>query len=479
MSIDNTSELMMSDLDSVRVPPHSVGAEQSVLGGIMMDSGSDQQALLSARGLLTGDEFYRYDHRLIWRAICDCDDNNNPVDVVVISEYLQSIGKLADAGGLAYLATLSKDTPSSANVKAYADIVKEKFLLRSIISLSDKASEMAFNAGERKAKDVLADLEKMAFDLAERDLRGKKDFKSIREIHREYLTWADDNKDRNPNEILGLSTGFDEVDRITSGLVPSDLIIVAGRPSMGKTTFAMNIVESITRTNKAVKGKPVIVFSLEMSDRALGQRLLAQVGGVDFNAVKMPWTAKEQDWTGITKGVMGSKDNPLYVNDTEGLTVSQMRNLARRLVRKIAKDYPDGLGAIVIDYLQLMGGSGSSSSTRNDEVSMITRGLKGMAKELNVPVIALSQLNRSLEKRMDKRPIMSDLRESGAIEQDADLIMFLYRDVVYDEQCPDPDRTEVIIAKARNGEIGTAIIQAQLKHSRFVNYQANYGGDYS
>ena len=466
-------------MNELMVPPHSVVDEQSVIGGILIDA-SDKNAFLDASGVLSasGDEFYREDHRLIWRAIVACEADDKPVDILVLNDYLTSIGKIDQAGGLSYLGTMAKNTPSAANIKAYAKNVKEHYMKRCLIAIGQEISGMGFNMS-KSSKEILEYLEGEAFDLAERDLRGRKGFVVMGDLYKRVLQQMDEDKDRDPDSTLGHSTGFDEVDALCHGLVPGDLVIVAGRPSMGKTTFAQNIADFVSSDKtladgKINKGKPVAVFSLEMPDVQLAQRNISANGPIDLNIVRSPWRIKNDNGEcgRIGNGVRVSANRPLYIDDTPALSSREIRNRSRRLARKISKDYPDGLGAIVIDYIQLM--REGRYENRASEVSEITRNLKALAKELNVPVVALSQLNRSLENRPDKRPIMSDLRESGAIEQDADVIMFIYRDVVYDDQTPEPERAEVIIAKVRNGRIGTAIIQSDLKHSRFVNYAPTF-----
>lgn len=451
--------------ESLKLPPHSIEAEQAVLGGLMIDNGTWDQVA----DLVVEEDFYRKDHRLIFRAISMLAEEGQPFDAVTLSEWLTSHNELNDAGGLAYLGTLAKNTPTAANIKAYATIVRERSVLRQLIRVSTTIADSAYNPDGRSSAEILDHAEKEVFDIAERGSRAQSGFTGIKDL----LVKAVDRIDtlyQNDSAYTGIPTGFSDFDEMTSGLQNSDLIIVAGRPSMGKTSFAMNLVE-----NAAIKNRsPVAVFSMEMPGEQLVMRMMSSLGRIDQHKIR---TGKldDTDWPRLTSAVGILNDAPIYIDDTPGLTPMEIRARARRIKRE------HGLGLIVIDYLQLMQGSGSSSENRATEISEISRSLKGLAKELSVPVIALSQLNRSLEQRPNKRPIMSDLRESGAIEQDADVIVFIYRDEVYNEDSPDKGTAEVIIGKQRNGPIGMSRLTFLGQYTRFENYiqQGAYDEEYA
>ncbi|QKT04710.1 replicative DNA helicase [Ectothiorhodospiraceae bacterium 2226] len=441
--------------EALRVPPHSVEAEQSVLGGLMLDNGAWDQVA----DILIAEDFYRRDHRLVFGAIGALCEQGHPVDVVTVSEWLEKHGDLDPAGGLAYLGALAKNTPSAANIKAYAQIVRERSILRQLISVANEIGNSAFNPEGRTSAELLDKAEQAVFQIAEKGARGRAGFVGIKDL----LVGAVDRIDRlfqQDSPYTGAPTGYTDFDEMTSGLQNSDLVIVAGRPSMGKTTFAMNVAENV-----AIKHQlPVAVFSMEMPGEQLAMRLMSSLGRIDQHRVR---TGKldDDDWPRLTSAVGILAEAPLFIDDTPALSPTDLRARARRLKRE------HGLGLIVIDYIQLMQGSGSGrSENRATEISEISRGLKGLAKELEVPVIALSQLNRSLEQRPNKRPVMSDLRESGAIEQDADVIVFIYRDEVYNEDSPDKGTAEIIIAKQRNGPIGTARLTFLGQYTRFENF---------
>ena len=439
--------------ESLKVAPHSIEAEQSVLGGLMLDN----EAWDKISDIVIEDDFYRRDHRMIFRAIDALAEKGSPFDVVTLSEWLESNDQLEAAGGLPYLGTLAKNTPSAANILAYAKIVRERSVLRQLISVGHKISTSCYETEGRKSEELLDNAEKLVFKIAEQGARGRREFTSIKDL----LVKAVDRIDtlfQQDNPITGVPTGFEDFDEMTSGLQPSDLVIVAGRPSMGKTTFAMNIAE-----HAAVKTQmPVAVFSMEMPGEQLAMRMLSSLGRIDQHRVR---TGKldDDDWPRLTHAVGQLAEAPLFIDDTPALSPTELRSRARRLMRE------HGLGLIVIDYLQLMQIRGGSEN-RTNEISEISRNLKSLAKELNVPIIALSQLNRSLEQRPNKRPVMSDLRESGAIEQDADVITFIYRDEVYNEDSPDKGIAEIIIGKQRNGPIGTVRMTFIGQYTRFENY---------
>jgi replicative DNA helicase len=432
-----------------------------VLGGLMLDNSSWDKV---GDEIIEGD-FYRRDHRLIFRAIKSLAEEVSPFDAVTLAEWLDKQGELDNVGGINYLGTLVTNTPSAANIKSYAKIVRERSVLRQLIQVSNDIADSAYQPEGRKISELLDNAEKKVFDIADQGTRGNKGFAGMKEL----LTKAVERIDylyTQDNPITGVPTGFDDFDEKTSGLQKADLIIVAGRPSMGKTTFAMNLVE-----NAAIKGQvPVAVFSMEMPGEQLAMRMMSSLGRIDQHKVRTG-KLEDDDWPRLTSAVGMLSEAPIYIDDTPGLTTTELRARSRRLARE------HGLGLIVIDYLQLMQGSGNSRENRTAEISEISRSLKSLAKELNVPVVALSQLNRSLEQRPNKRPVMSDLRESGAIEQDADVIVFIYRDEVYDEESPDKGTAEIIIGKQRNGPIGKTRLAFLGKYTRFENLaHGNYGG---
>ncbi|MET0048719.1 MAG: replicative DNA helicase [Sedimenticola sp.] len=440
--------------DALRVPPHSIQAEQSVLGGLMLDNAAWDQIADRVAEV----DFYRREHRLVFRAVESLAEQSQPFDVITLSEELERHGQLEDAGGLAYLGSLAKDTPSAANIRSYADIVREHSVMRQLISVGTEIADSGFQPEGRKSTELLDDAERKVFEIAEQGTRGKGGFESIKSL----LTKAVDKIEtlfEQDEPITGLSTGFSDLDGMTSGLQPADLIIVAGRPSMGKTTFSMNIAENVAINS----GKPVAVFSMEMPGEALSMRMMSSLGRIDQHRVR---TGKLEDdeWPRLTSAVSILAEAKLFIDDTPALSPTEVRARSRRLMREHGE-----LGLIMIDYLQLMQAPGLAEN-RTNEISAISRSLKALAKELNVPVIALSQLNRSLEQRTNKRPIMSDLRESGAIEQDADIVIFIYRDEVYNEDSPDKGMAEIIIGKQRNGPIGTVKLTFLGRYTKFENY---------
>jgi len=446
---------MEAAAEALKVPPHSIEAEQSVLGGLMLDSDAWDQIA----DLLHEEDFYRYDHRLIYMAMHQLAERNTPFDAITLSEWMEQNGQLEDGGGLAYLGTLAKNTPTAANIKAYAGIVREPSIVRQLIRVANLIGDSAFNPDGRDSAELLDHAEKLVFEIAEKGSRGRRGFISMQELLSGAIEKIEELFERG-DPITGIPTGFTDFDKATCGLQGSDLIIVAGRPSMGKTSFAMNIAENV-----AIKTKiPVAVFSMEMPGEQLTMRMMSAVGRIDQRKLRTG-NLDDDDWPRMTSATGFLQDAPIYIDDTPALTPTEIRARARRLKRE------HGLGLIVIDYLQLMQGSGGASrENRATEISEISRNLKAMAKELDVPVIALSQLNRSLEQRPNKRPIMSDLRESGAIEQDADLIVFIYRDEVYNEDSPDKGSAEIIIGKQRNGPIGTIRLTFHGKYTRFDNF---------
>lgn len=452
--------------DRQKVPPHSVQAEQSLLGGLLLDNRAWDQIA----DILSGPDFYRREHRLVFSAIDALIERGDPCDVITLSEWLESNDQLDDVGGLAYLGTLAKDTPSAANIRAYANIVRDNSVLRQLADVGTEIANSAYYTEGRDTPSLLDNAEKLVFRITDQGVTRGSGFHDIKDL----LARAVDRIDtlfHQDNPLTGVSTGFTDVDEMTAGLQASDLVIVAGRPSMGKTSFAMNIAE-----HAAIKDNvPVAVFSMEMPGEQLAMRLMSSLGRIDQTRVR---TGKldDDDWPRLTSAVSILSKAPLFIDDTPALSPTELRARARRLKRE------HNLGLIVIDYLQLMQVPGSNEN-RTGEISEISRSLKALAKELEVPVIALSQLNRSLEQRPNKRPVMSDLRESGAIEQDADVIMFIYRDEVYDEDSPDKGTAEIIISKQRNGPIGMRRLTFLGQHTRFENFtaiQAAYSNeDYS
>jgi replicative DNA helicase len=451
-----TSTVSDSETARLKLPPHSLEAEQAVLGGLMLDNnGWDRIA-----DVVATEDFYRHDHRLILMAIIALSEASKPFDAVTVSQWLKNNDELEEVGGLAYLGQLVRDTPSAANIKAYAEIVRERSILRQLITVGTQITDSAFNPEGRESKELLDYAEQQVFRIAEQGSRGKTGMQSIKNL----LADAVDRIDalyQQDNPITGVPTGFVDFDEQTSGMQSSDLIIVAGRPSMGKTTFAMNIAE-----HAAIKHqKPVAVFSMEMSGEQLAMRLMASLGRIDQSRIR---TGKldDDDWHRLTSSMGILADAPLFIDDTPALSPTELRARARRMARE------HGLGMIVIDYLQLMQTGGKENRTA--EISEISRSLKGLAKELNVPVVALSQLNRSLEQRPNKRPVMSDLRESGAIEQDADVIVFIYRDEVYNPETTEKGIAEIIVGKQRNGPIGTTRLTFLGQYTRFENFTPDF-----
>ena len=424
--------------NSPMVPPHSIQAEQSVLGALLLDNSAYDRIADS----LVENDFYRYDHRLIFQHIVKLINRCKPADVVTVYESLQGTGKAEEVGGLSYLNDLSSNTPSAANIRHYADIVRSAGACRQLIAVADEISVEAFAWHGKDSKQIVDAAESKILAINERaTTKGV----GIQSLITQAVERIDELYNRDDQSgITGTATGFADIDRLTSGMQAGDLIIVAGRPSMGKTSFAMNIGENV-----AIKsGLPVVVFSMEMGGAQLATRMLGSVGRLDQQRLRVGHL-EDHDWPKMTQAIQLINDARIHIDDSPALNYSELRSRARRQAKEFGK-----LGLIIIDYLQLMSAN-SAGENRATEISEISRNLKGLAKELNCPVIALSQLNRSLENRPNKRPVMSDLRESGAIEQDADVIMFIYRDEVYDSHSQDAGTAEIIIGKQRNGPIGT------------------------
>ncbi len=437
----------------LKVPPNSIEAEQSLIGGLMLDA----QAWDKIADVVVSGDFYRKDHRVIFEAITRLVEDGSPCDVVTVSEHLDNRGELDQAGGLEYLATLANQTPGAANARAYARILHERATLRALINAGNEIAGNAFSTDGRSAAEILDEAERVVFEIAEKGSRGKQGFKSLKQI----LPDAVDRIDllhQSDGDITGISTGFHEFDKLTAGLQGGDLVIIAGRPSMGKTTLAINIAE-----NAAIGSKvPTAIYSMEMPSEQLAFRMISSLGRVDQTHLRTG-RFPDEDWSRINTAVQLMSDAPIFIDDTAGLSPTEIRARARRLQRE------HGLGLIVVDYLQLMQVPGNKEN-RATEISEISRSLKALAKELSLPVIALSQLNRGVEQRTDKRPVMSDLRESGAIEQDADLIIFIYREEVYNQDTPRKGIADITIAKQRNGPIGDFPLTFVGRYTKFENW---------
>jgi replicative DNA helicase len=437
----------------MRLPPHSLEAEQSVLGGLMLDA----TAWDSIADLINHQDFYRRDHQLIFEAIAGLVNNQKPIDAVTVFDSLAAKGLGDEVGGLGYLARLTSDTPSAANVRAYAGIVKDQALLRQLISVGGDIVSSAFAKDGRTPTELVENAERQVFEIAEKGTRTRAGFRSIKDV----LPATVDKIDalyQNPDAFNGVPSGYTDLDRMTNGLQPGDLIIIAGRPSMGKTTLAVNIAENAAISHKI----PAAIFSMEMAAEQLSLRMISSLGRVNQGHLRNGQLSTE-DWTRITSATNLLQEAPIYIDETAGLTPTEIRARARRLKRE--KD----IGIIVVDYLQLMSVSGNTEN-RATEISEISRSLKALAKELHCPVIALSQLNRSVEQRTEKKPVMSDLRESGAIEQDADLILLIYREEVYEPNTTRKGIADIIIAKQRNGPTGEVQMTFLGEYTRFENF---------
>jgi len=447
----------------LRIPPHSQEAESSVLGGLLLDNNSWDKVA----DLLVEADFYRYEHRLVFASITSLVNTNRPADVITVFEQMQSQGKAEEVGGLAYLNSLAQYVPSSANIRRYAEIVRERSILRKLVSVSDEIATSALNTNGRPVTIILDEAEQKIFSIGEEGSRMRQGFQSMDKLVVQLLDRVEE-MSQNPNDITGVPTGFFDLDRMTSGMQAGDLIVLAARPSMGKTALAINIAEHVALQEDL----PVAVFSMEMGASQLAIRIVGSIGRIDQGRLR---TGKliDDEWPRLSDAIERLKTVSLSIDETPGLTTSELRASARRLARSCGK-----LGLVVVDYLQLMSGSGGGDGeNRATELGEISRGLKMLAKELQCPVIALSQLNRGVEQRTDKRPMMSDLRESGAIEQDADVIMFIYRDDYYNKDSKDPGVAEIIIAKQRNGPTGTVKLTFLKPITKFESY-AGASSDY-
>jgi len=453
-------------IEALRIPPHSIEAEQSVIGGLLRDNAAWDRIA----DFMHAEDFYRYDHRIIFEQMVRLINAGKPADVITVYEACNQLGKAEEVGGLQYLNAMAQNTPSAANIRRYAEIVRDRGILRQLITVADEISGNAFNPQGKEVKQMLDEAESRIFAIAEQGARGAQGWLAVQPLLTQVVERIDELYSReNQGEITGVPTGFIDLDRMTSGLQPGALVIVAGRPSMGKTAFSVNIGENVA----IEAGLPVAVFSMEMGGAQLAMRMLGSVGQLDQHRLRTG-RLHDEDWPRLTHAIQKMNDAQLYIDETPALNPIEMRARARRLARQCGK-----LGLIIVDYLQLMQGS-KPGDNRASEISEISRSLKGLAKELQCPVIALSQLNRSLEQRPNKRPVMSDLRESGAIEQDADVIIFLYRDEVYNPDSPDKGTAEIIIGKQRNGPIGAIRLTWIGQYTKFGNYSGNlsiYQGD--
>jgi replicative DNA helicase len=447
---------------SLRTPPHSIDAEQSVLGGLLLDN----RAWESVSEVLEDSDFYSHKHRNIYRAIKSLVDQEQPVDVVTVSEELEELGTLDDIGGIAYLGELADMTPSTANSGAYAVIVKERSQQRRLIEAASEITLQAYEPEGKNSLDILSDAEQKIAQIAEGN-RKEGGPVIVGPLLKRTLDQLDELFNK-PEGLSGITSGFTEIDNRTSGFQKADMVVVAGRPSMGKTTYAMNLVENALIATK----RPCIVFSMEMPSESIVMRMLSSIGKIDQTRIRSGKLI-EDDWPKLSSAVNILKDLPLYIDDTPALTPQDMRARCRKVYRENDND----IGLVMVDYMQLMQVTGASEG-RSQEISEISRSMKAIAKEFSCPIIALSQLNRSLEQRPNKRPVMSDLRESGAIEQDADIIAFIYRDEVYNEDTPDKGIAEIITGKHRNGPIGTDRLAFVGKYTRFENLAAGYEGNW-
>ncbi|WP_025739122.1 replicative DNA helicase [Salinivibrio socompensis] len=453
---DNRKPAKDQQVANLKVPPHSIEAEQSVLGGLMLDN----ERWDAVAEKVVGHDFYSRPHRLIYESTKSLLDEGKPLDLITLSEHLEKSGHLDDVGGFAYLAELAKNTPSAANIVAYADIVRERAMVRNLIGVANEIADAGYDTQGRSSEDLLDMAESKVFAIAESRTSETEGPQHIDSVLSKTLERIEELFKSPQDGVTGVSTGFTDLNKKTAGLQSSDLIIVAARPSMGKTTFAMNLCENAAMD----QDKPVLIFSLEMPAEQLMMRMLASLSRVDQTKIRTG-QLDDEDWARISSsmGILMQKKN-MYIDDSSGLTPAEIRSRSRRVAREHG-----GVSMIMVDYLQLMRVPGLQEN-RTLEIAEISRSLKALAKELNVPVVALSQLNRSLEQRADKRPVNSDLRESGAIEQDADLIMFIYRDEVYNPESAMKGMAEILIGKQRNGPIGSVRLTFQSQYSRFDNY---------
>ena len=450
-------------ISKLRLPPHSLEAEQSLLGGLLIDN----EALDKVADLVSVKDFYRQDHQIIYQHIHRLIERSQPADIVTVGESLESNSELNTVGGLEYLGLLAESTPTAANIRGYAQIIRERSIMRNLVEVGTDIVDNALSPQGRDAQQLLDESESKIFQIAEAGKNDRIGFTDIKELLPQVAERIDQLFQRdNPSDVTGIPTGYKDLDMMTSGLQPGDLIIIAGRPSMGKTSLALNMCEYVSVDT----GLPTAVFSMEMSSTQLVSRLIGSVGKLNQHKMRTG-QLDDNDWEKLSYALGQLNEAPIFIDEGSALNPYEVRARARRLHKQCGR-----LGLIVIDYLQLMGSAGSTEN-RATEISEISRSLKALAKELNVPVIALSQLNRSVEQRPDKRPVMSDLRESGAIEQDADVIMFIYRDEVYNPETPDKGIAEIILAKQRNGPVGRVKLTFLGEYTKFENYANPIGYD--
>ncbi|WP_133405508.1 replicative DNA helicase [Parashewanella tropica] len=445
-----------AQVEGIKMPPHSLEAEQSILGGLMLDA----EAWDKVSEAVVREDFYSRSHRLIFESMSKLVESGQPLDLVTVTEQLELENQLDDAGGFAYISEITKNTPSAGNILSYADIVRERAVVREMIRVAHDIADAGYNPEGRGSSELLDLAESKVFKIAEQRADANEGPEGIKSILEKTVDKIEELYNNPHNGVTGVSSGFSDLDNMTAGFQSGDLIIVAARPSMGKTTFAMNLCEQAALH----EDKPVLIFSLEMPSEQIMMRMLASLGRVDQTKIRTG-RLDDDDWARVssTMGIM-LEQGKMYIDDSSGLTPTEVRSRARRIAREYG-----GLSMIMVDYLQLMQVP-ALSDNRTLEIAEISRSLKALAKELEIPVIALSQLNRSLEQRADKRPVNSDLRESGSIEQDADLIMFIYRDEVYNDNSEDKGTAEIIIGKQRNGPIGRVRLTFQGQWSRFDNF---------
>ena len=443
-------------INRLRLPPHSIEAEQSLLGGLLIDN----EALDKVADVVSVSDFYRQDHQIIYQHIHQLIERSQPADIVTVGESLESNAELNTVGGLEYLGLLAENTPTAANIRGYAQIVRERSIMRNLVQVGTEIVDSALSPQGRDAQQLLDESESKIFQIAEAGKNNRIGFTDIKELLPQVAERIDQLFQRdNPSDVTGVPTGYKDLDMMTSGLQPGDLVIIAGRPSMGKTSLALNIAEYVAIDT----GLPAAIFSMEMSSTQLVSRLIGSVGKLNQHKMRTG-QLDDNDWEKLSYALGQLNEAPIFIDEGSALNPYEVRARARRLHKQCGK-----LGLVVIDYLQLIGTSGSTEN-RATEISEISRSLKSLAKELNVTVVALSQLNRSVEQRPDKRPVMSDLRDSGAIEQDADVIMFIYRDEVYNPESPDKGVAEIILAKQRNGPVGRVKLTFLGEFTKFENY---------
>jgi len=448
---------------ALKLPPHSIEAEQSLIGGLLLDNSAWDRIA----DIVNETDFYRDDHRRIFRRIRQLVEQAKPADVVTVFEAIEKHNEIEQAGGLAYLSEIANNTPSAANIRRYAEIVHERAVLRRLVAVGDEIAASALNPGGKDVKQLLDQAEAKVFEIAESGARTSPGFVAIQPLLGEVVDRIQELYEQdNPSEVTGVPTGFVDLDRLTAGLQPGDMIVIAGRPSMGKTAFALNIAEHVG----VDLGLPVAIFSLEMSGPQLAMRFLSSVGRLDAHRIRTG-RLNDDEWDKMTVALGKLHNAPIHIDESGALNATDLRARARRLARQ----FGGKLGLIVIDYLQLMT-STRDGENRATEISEISRSIKALAKELQVPVLALSQLSRKVEERNDKRPLMSDLRESGAIEQDADIILMMYREEYYKPDTPEKGVAEVIIGKHRNGPTGMVKLTFLGEYTKFVGFanQANY-----